>query len=88
MRPVFYDFPEDSECWEVDDAYLFGADLLVAPVLEKDAVSRKVYLPSGCRWKECHTGKWQQGGCTVEAEAPEDVIPVFVKEGSKVMIEL
>ena len=44
MRPLFVDFPSDAVCYQVEDEYMFGPDLLVAPVLEADARSRKVYL--------------------------------------------
>ena len=88
MRPLFYDFPQDSQSWAVDDAYLFGPELLVAPVMEKDVTQREVYLPAGTRWQECHTGKWYEGGARVAAQAPEDVIPVFVREGSGLSLTL
>lgn len=88
MRPLFYDFPEDTDSWDVDDAYMFGPDLLVAPVMEKDVTTRKVYLPAGTSWTESHTGQVWEGGQVVEAQAPEDVIPVFVKAGSDLKIVL
>lgn len=80
MRPLFFDFPEDPTCWEVEDAYLFGSDILVAPVMEAGVTKRSVYLPKGCRWVESATGNLYDGGTTVEAEAPLDIIPVFVRE--------
>ncbi len=88
MRPLFYDFPEDAASWDVDDAYMFGPELLVAPVLWKDVETRQVYLPAGCRWTDCHTGKVLEGGQTVTAEAPADVIPVFRREGSELALKL
>ena len=50
MRPVFYDFPADQESWNVEDAYLFGPDLYVAPVMEDHVTEREVYLPDGTAW--------------------------------------
>ncbi len=80
MRALFYEFPEDAACWEVEDAYLYGDRLLVAPILEAGARAREVYLPKGCRWKECGSGRLYEGGQVIEAEAPLDWMPVFVRE--------
>ena len=77
MRPLFYEFAEDEAAWDVKDAYMFGADLLVAPVMTYGAREREVYLPAGAKWTEESTGKVYEGGQTVMAEAPLDVIPVF-----------
>ena len=57
-------------------------DLLVAPVLEPGARRRRVYLPAGARWVEAATGVEHAGGRWVEADAPLDVIPVFLRDGS------
>lgn len=81
MRPMFFDFPEDKVCWETEDQYMFGPDLLVAPVMEMGMRSRSVYLPGGLKWTEAKSGKVYEGGQRVEADAPVDVIPVFVREG-------
>ena len=45
MRPLFYDFPKDSKCWEIEDQYMFGPDVLVAPVTYADMRKRTIYLP-------------------------------------------
>lgn len=81
MRPMFYEFPAEKVCWELKDQYMFGPDLLVAPVVYKDAVSREVYLPRGERWTLLHTGEVFSGGETVTVDAPLDVIPVFLRAG-------
>ena len=83
MRPMFYDFHQDKTAWETEDQYMFGPDLLVAPVMEEGVTTRTVYLPAGEIWTESYTGKKYEGGQTVVAEAPIDVIPVFVR-GEKV----
>lgn len=83
MRPLFFDFPEDKTCWETEDAYMFGEDILVAPVMEAGVTRREVYLPEGTSWKESYTGKVYAGGERVVAEAPLSVIPVFVREGKE-----
>lgn len=79
MRPLFYEFPEDERAWEIKDQFMFGEKYLVAPVTEYGKREREVYLPSGVRWKELHTGEIYKGGQSVMADAPLDVIPVFVK---------
>ena len=79
MRPMFYDFYEDKKTWETENQYMFGPDLLVAPVLEEGVSSRTVYLPAGETWTECYTGKKYEGGQTVTAAAPIDIIPVFTR---------
>ena len=85
IRPLFYDAPEDSEAWEPDDEYMFGPDLLVAPVLEAGASERRVYLPAGHRWVNAWTGEILEGGRTVTVPAPLDIIPVFGREGADVL---
>jgi len=81
MRPLFFDFAEDKQCWNVEDAYMFGPDLLVAPVMEEGARERKVYLPAGCKWTDANTKEVYEGGQMVIVPAPIDIIPVFVREG-------
>lgn len=81
MRPLFFDFPADKQSWETEDAYMFGSDILVAPVMEAGVTERKVYLPAGCKWTESATGIVYEGGTTVNAKADIDIIPVFIREG-------
>lgn len=81
MRPLFYDFPEDEHCWEAEDSYLFGPDLLVAPVMEAGARERQIYLPAGTGWRDAFTKQEYEGGQTVTVPAPLDVIPVMIREG-------
>jgi alpha-D-xyloside xylohydrolase len=79
MRPLFYDFPRDPKAWQVQDAYMFGPDLLVAPVMYAGMRKRLVYLPAGARWKDAETGRSFAGGDSVEVEAPLERIPLFLK---------
>lgn len=83
MRPLFYDFPGDEILYSVGDAYMFGPDLLVAPVVEAGAVARKVYLPCGADWTNAFSGKIYRGGQTVVADAPLDTIPLFYKNDAR-----
>ena len=86
MRPLFYDFATDKKAWNVDDSYMFGPELLVAPVMEKDCFTREVYLPTagdGTEWVNVWTKETCQGGTFVTVDVPIDQIPVFAIKGSK-----
>lgn len=83
MRTLFYMYPEDCACWDVEDAYMYGPDVLVAPVLYAGMLVRNVYLPKGEVWTESFTGREYAGGQWIEAAAPLDVIPVFVRKKDK-----
>ena len=76
MRPLFYDFPDDPKTWEIEDQYMFGSDILVAPILYADERERTLYLPKGS-WKHLFTGEVYEGGTTVTVAAPLDQLPVF-----------
>lgn len=82
MRPLFYEFPEDVNAWAIEDSYMFGDSLLVAPILFSDIEKRSVYLPENASWREYETGKIYEGGKTVEAMATLETIPVFIREGA------
>jgi len=83
MRPLFFDFPDDPKAWEVEDAYLFGPDILVAPILEAGARGRTVYLPAGTTWRDARTGETHAGGQALDADAPLDRIPVYFRSDSR-----
>ena len=76
LRTLFYEFPLDPMCWEIEDQYMFGDRYLVAPVLELGCRERQVYLPEGT-WKNLVDGKEYLGGSYVMSEAPLEAIPVF-----------
>lgn len=86
MRPLFFDFSKDVAAWEIEDQYMFGPDLLVAPVLEAGQMNRKVYLPAGTNWKNAWTGEISVGGQMICAEAPMDLIPLFIREGAVIAV--
>ena len=81
MRPLFYEFPQDKAAWQVEDCYMFGPDMLVAPVMEPGVTQRRIYLPAGETWKDAYTGQAYEGGQTVTVPAPIDVIPVMLRGG-------
>jgi alpha-D-xyloside xylohydrolase len=82
MRGLVMDFGSDQNVFNIDDQFMFGPALLINPVTEYKARMRKVYLPAGTGWYEFKTGKYVEGGRTVEADAPYSDIPIFVKAGS------
>ncbi|MGA8632035.1 MAG: TIM-barrel domain-containing protein, partial [Terracidiphilus sp.] len=83
-RALFMDFPGDPNVIDIGDEYMFGPALLVAPVTDQGATSRKVYLPAGNDWYNYWTNERLKGGQTVEVAAPIDTIPLFVRAGSMV----
>jgi alpha-D-xyloside xylohydrolase len=87
MRPLFFDFPADIAAAAIDDEFLFGPDILVAPILEYEVRKRKVYLPSGTTWIDAWTDKKIDGGQWIEAEAPLERIPVYLKGASRLPIK-
>ena len=83
MRPLLVEFPQDQACWEVDDEFMFGPDLLVAPVLAQGAKERSVYLPAGAQWANGWTGEPVPSGTTITARAPLEQIPLFLRDGAR-----
>ena len=84
VRGLFFEFPKDEAAHSITDEYMFGPDLLIAPVTQQNAVSREVYLPDdgNVKWTELHTGTIYDGGRRVRVEAPRDVLPVFARNGA------
>ena len=85
MRPLFYHYDEEK-AYTISDEYLLGRDILVAPVLKKGAVSRKVWLPDD-KWTHYFTGKEYKGG-EFEVDAPIGTPPVFIRTNSKLKPEV
>ena len=81
MRPLLYDFPDDKKAWECEDAYMFGPDILGAPVMYDQMRERSVYLPEGASWTCWWTGEKFDGGQTVSVAAPLEQIPLFLRDG-------
>lgn len=79
IRTMFYEFPDDATCWELQDQYMFGDRYLCAPIFALNQFEREVYLPKGS-WKLTSTGEIMEGGCKVKVAAPIDYMPVFEKQ--------
>jgi alpha-D-xyloside xylohydrolase len=82
MRPLIMDWRTDEKVREIGDQFMFGPSILVNPVTQEGATSRPVYLPPSVGWYDFWTGEKLQGGTRIEAAAPLDRIPLYVKAGS------
>ena len=87
MRPLFVDFPDDPACGDITDAFMFGPDLLVAPVVWEGARSRDVYLPACAVWTDAWTGATYAGGQTLTVDAPLERIPLYLRDGARLPIK-
>jgi alpha-D-xyloside xylohydrolase len=83
MRPLFLGFPADETSWDIEDEFLLGDDVLVAPVTREGARQRAVYLPAGTDWLDAWTGAPCGGGSWLTAAAPLEVIPVYLRQGGR-----
>ena len=81
MRPMLFEFPDDARFVGTDDAFMFGDDLLIAPVLQENAMTRTVTLPRG-GWYEYSSDSAFTGGGAVTVDAPLGALPIFVRAGS------
>jgi len=79
MRPLFFDYNSDPRVAIVEDQFLFGPDVLVAPILRYQARQRMVYLPAGLDWIGAWGGDRVAGGQSIDVDAPLEHIPVFVR---------
>ena len=82
MRPLVFAYPNDPNVALLEDEYLYGSELLVAPVVTQGATSRSVYLPAGNWVDDNDKTTTYAGGQTITANAPLDTIPVFAREGA------
>ena len=82
LRALFVEYPDDPGSWLVDDEYLFGSSLLVAPLMHEDATGRAVYLPPGT-WIDFQTGKAYSGGWQQIEAGPLPVV-LLVRDGTAI----
>ncbi len=82
LRMLAFDFRADPAALGVDDQFMLGRALLVCPVTEPGAARRRVYLPDGALWYDFWTERRWDGGQWIDAPAPVDRIPLFVRAGS------
>lgn len=84
MRPMFVDFPADPVCYETGDQYMFGDDILFAPISVEGQTERSVYLPEG-NWTLTKDKSTYKGGQWVTVTAAIDEFIAFVKDGAEVL---
>jgi alpha-D-xyloside xylohydrolase len=82
QRPLVMDWRTDEKTWNIGDEFMFGSAILVSPVLKANADRRSVYLPPSPAWYDFWTGAAASGGKEIEAEAPLDRMPLYVRAGS------
>jgi alpha-D-xyloside xylohydrolase len=80
VRALFVEYPDDPGCWQVEDQYLFGSDILVAPLMHEGSTGRNVYLPAG-QWIDYQTGKTYAAGWQ-SIEAGNIPAIVLVRDGA------
>jgi len=81
MRALWLHYPDDPVAVARDDEYLWGRDVLVAPVFEKGATSRRVYLPRGS-WYDFWTGERAEGGREITRDVDLETMPLYVRAGA------
>lgn len=81
FRPLLLNYQDDANTYNLDDQFMIGADLLVAPIVAPGQTQRLVYLPKGV-WYDYWTNKKYSGGTMVQVEAPLDTVPMFVRGGA------
>ncbi len=87
MRALLLEYPDDSQLFNLSNQYLFGSELMVAPVLTPHTTARNVYFPAG-QWIDYDYGYLYEGGARHTVFAPQNRIPLFVKAGAIIpMIE-
>lgn len=81
MRSLWLHYPKDKRAAGIGDEYLWGRDMLIAPVYEKGATARNVYLPEG-KWYDWWTGKAVEGGKTITRQVDLSTMPNYVRAGA------
>jgi alpha-glucosidase len=84
VRPMLLAFQHDAAAQSIDDQFMVGDSLLVAPVLTAATTSRQVYLPPDHTWVDYWTGVYYVGGQTLKVDAPLDHLPIFVMSGATI----
>ncbi|MGB3607082.1 MAG: glycosyl hydrolase, partial [Psychroserpens sp.] len=82
MRPLFFEEPDNPKLFDYSEAYLWGKDILVAPILNAGQTSKEVYFPKNSNWFDFYTDEKIEGGQTKTVQTKDNSIPTFVRGGS------
>ncbi|MDZ5001504.1 alpha-glucosidase, partial [Clostridium perfringens] len=82
IRPLLFNYQNDKNTYEINDEFLYGDSILVAPIVEQGMRQKLVYLPKGNKWIDFWTGEEHNGGKYIIKDAPLDTCPIFIKEAS------
>ena len=83
FRPLLLNYQDDPNTYNIDDQFMIGEDLLVAPIMKPDVTRRLVYLPRGS-WYDYWTSKKYRGGTMITVDAPLETVPLFVRAGAMI----
>jgi alpha-glucosidase len=83
FRPLLLNYQDDPNTYNIDDEFMVGDDLLVAPITKPDVTQRLVYLPAGS-WYDYWTNKKYSGGTMITVDAPLEAVPIFVRAGAMI----
>jgi alpha-glucosidase len=86
IRPLVFNYQNDKNTYEINDEFLCGDNILVAPVVEQGAKARMVYLPLGETWIDYWTKEEYKGGQYIIKETPLDICPIFIKGGTMIPV--
>ena len=82
LRAMGIAYPQDANARELKDQFMFGSDLLVAPVVQSQATKRSVYLPKGNGWTDIWTGEQYEGGQNISRDVSLALMPLYVRQGT------
>ena len=82
VRSMAHEFPMDSLCWPLDEQFLWGSSLLIAPVIYQGHVTKTLYLPASERWYDYYTGEEVKTLGNVTVPAARDFLPLYLRGGS------
>jgi alpha-glucosidase len=85
FRPLLLNYQDDPSTYNLDDQFMVGDDILLAPIVKPDVTRRLVYLPAGS-WYDYWTNKKYAGGTMISVDAPLEVVPMFVRAGAMIPV--
>jgi len=87
MRPMWFEYGTDVRTLLIEDQFMVGRELLVAPIVHENLRKRRVYFPKGDAWIDFYTGTRYEGGTENEVDAPLDRLPLFARGGATISVQ-